>query len=357
MENADSMGASLTLLEDEPRMRWIPDRVLILAGRGGILIRPSRDGDAVPFSPRSRLWANEQIKTDTVKGTAAATDERAAHRNCALPLIGEFARACDQRPYIDAERVYIHDINNILSVIGGGLRLLERQHDPDARETIIERMHRAVERGTRLSRCLIDKGRVTQPDPRSFTCRGDLVSALETLEHALSSRSRLGAEICAELWEFSADPEQLYYALLNLCRNADGAMLSGGVVTISAINVPAAPCIPFGAVAITVADNGSGMSQEVLARAFDPYFTTKIAGIGSGLGLVQVARFVEEHQGAIRLESQLGIGTTVQMIFSRVQRDEDRTETPSLQDEGAASHRRKISYRPSQSGGSFYLDD
>lgn len=224
-------------------------------------------------------------------------------------------------------KVFVHDINNLLSVIGSGLRLLERQGDDDSREAIFERMRQAIARGAALSRSLLDAGRHSRAATRQSSSRADLAAAAETLGQALGERSRMEIEISSDLWEFNADPEKLYFALLNLCRNADAAMSGGGVVSICATNVDPLPAAPQGAVVITVADNGSGMSENVLSRAFEPYYTTKAAGDGTGLGLAQVREFVEQHGGAIRLESKTGLGTMVRMVFPRVL-SEARKDSP-----------------------------
>ena len=159
---------------------------------------------------------------------------------------------------------YIHDINNVLSMIGGGLRLLERQGDAASRETTFKLMRQAIDRGASLSRSLLDAGRQSGRPTNEFTSQAHLAAAMETLAHALGERIRMDVKISSDLWNFNADPEKLYFALLNLCRNADAAMSNGGLVSISATNVDPLPVAPQGAVVITVTDNGSGMSVDVL---------------------------------------------------------------------------------------------
>ncbi|NGO55169.1 ATP-binding protein [Allomesorhizobium camelthorni] len=147
-----------------------------------------------------------------------------------------------------------------------------------------------------------------------------LAAAAETLAQALGEDTVLDVEIDTDLWEFSADPEELYFALLNLCRNADAATPEGGVIAMSAINVDPFEGAPEGVVSVTVADNGTGMPEQVLSHVFEAYFTTKAAGQGTGLGLAQVREFVERNGGVIRVESEVGLGTIVRMIFPRLSR-------------------------------------
>lgn len=152
--------------------------------------------------------------------------------------------------------------------------------------------------------------RCFRPEPGNFCTLFDT--------HALSENMVMEIEVDPNLWDFSADPEELYFSLLNLCRNSDAAAPSGGLIAVSAQNVGPFAEAPGGAVAVTVADNGAGMPEEVLARAFDPYFTTKAAGKGTGIGLAQVREFVERSGGVVQVESKEGIGTAVRMIFPRL---------------------------------------
>jgi signal transduction histidine kinase len=126
------------------------------------------------------------------------------------------------------------------------------------------------------------------------------------------------SEIAPDLWNFNADPEELYFALLNLCRNSADAMPHGGVITVVARNVEPSSGAARGFVEIIVADNGEGMPEEVLSQAFNPYFSTKTAGCGSGLGLPQVQRFAVGRDGAVSIESNLGAGTLVRLFLPRV---------------------------------------
>lgn len=288
MQIAESTRVPSPRPESNPVIGVLSDEIVVLAERGGVAIGPGRG-----FSTFVR-----PVRHSSRQGSPART------RSVEIPLIGsdgeisgvlcrEIPLAERANPVTDSElqrlqeidevaKVFVHDINNVLSVIGGGLRLLECQGDAVAREVIFERMYRAVERGVRLSRSLLDAGRHPRPSTREFASQAHLTAAAETLGHALGERTRLEVEISPDLWEFSADPEQLFFALLNLCRNADAAMSCGGVVSIIATNVDPLPAAPQGAVVITVADNGSGMSEDVLSRAFEPYYTTKAPATARG---------------------------------------------------------------------------
>jgi signal transduction histidine kinase len=214
---------------------------------------------------------------------------------------------------------FAHDINNLFTVIGSGLRLLECQSDAASREAIVGKMQEAITRGALLSRQLLDAARPCPKSIDAFVAGTRLAAIAGTLDRALRPDITVRAEIPADLWAFSADPEELYFALLNLCRNSADAMPDGGVITVAARNVEPYPGAPRGFVEIVVADDGAGMSEEVRSRAFTPYFTTKPAGSGTGLGLPQVQRFAEGRGGAVSIESERGAGTLVRLFLPRMQ--------------------------------------
>jgi signal transduction histidine kinase len=139
-----------------------------------------------------------------------------------------------------------------------------------------------------------------------FVAGSRLAAIAGTLDRALRPDITVRTEIAPDLWDFNADPEELYFALLNLCRNAADAMPNGGTITVAARNVEPSSGAARGFVEIVVADDGEGMPEEVLSQAFTPYFTTKPAGGGTGLGLPQVQRFAEGRDGAVRMESEGG---------------------------------------------------
>jgi CheY-like chemotaxis protein len=130
-------------------------------------------------------------------------------------------------------------------------------------------------------------------------------------------------ELAAGLWSAMIDPTQIELVILNLAINARDAMEVGGTLLIRTENViaeaslsPEAP--PAGEfVVVSVTDNGSGMTDEVLACAFEPFFTTKAVGKGSGLGLSQVFGLAKQSGGGVTIETRLGEGTTIRIFLPR----------------------------------------
>ena len=156
---------------------------------------------------------------------------------------------------------------------------------------------------------------IQQNGHTDITTRRDFVAAAEDLRHDVGLGRSLHTEIAQDLSDFAADQEDLYFALLALCSNASAALQHNGVVVIFAKNSVPRPGASTGVVEIIVADDGSGMTDEVLRRAFDSNFTTKPVGQGSGLGLGQVQQFVQESGGAIEIKFEVGVGTAVRMLL------------------------------------------
>jgi signal transduction histidine kinase len=222
------------------------------------------------------------------------------------------------RAMADEAQLVVHDINNLLAVIGSGLRLLDCRSDAASRKAIVDKMQEAITRGAVLSRQLLDAAR---PRPKSIdgsVAGSHLAAIARTLDRALRPDITVRTEIAPDLWDFKADPEELYFALLNLCRNSADAMPEGGAITVAARNVEPSAGAARRFVEIVVADDGEGMPEEVLSQAFTPYFTTKAAGSGTGLGLLQVQRFAEGRGGVVCIESARGGGTLVHLFLPRV---------------------------------------
>lgn len=275
-----------------------------------------------------------------VSGVLCRVPPRRDTRGAVATRGREGARASeDVAPFV------VHDINNLLAVISNGLRLLERQSDAASRKAIVGKMQNAIARVALLSRQLLDAARPRLKSIGGFVAGSRLAALVGTLDQALRPDITVRAEIAPDLWDFNADPEELYFALLNLCRNAADAMPDGGAITIAARNVESSAAGGRGFVEIVVADEGEGMTEEVLSQVFTPYFTTKAAGSGTGLGLAQVQRFVEGRGGAVDIESKLGVGTLVRLFLPHVH----ATGLPS------SIVGTEIAYTPSPNGGVFHV--
>lgn len=216
-----------------------------------------------------------------------------------------------------------HDFNNVLQVVHGGTKLIERDPTNAARVLRLTSMVTdAASRGAAVTRRLLTFAR--QADLRAEPVDpGELLATMhEILQHTLGSGVEVRVELKPGLPALLADRGQLETVLVNLAANGRDAMGGAGVLTLSAVDetvpddgsaVLPAPIKPGAYVRLSIADTGEGMDEATLARASEPFFTTKPPGQGTGLGLAMARGFVEQSGGAMQIESALGVGTTVRL--------------------------------------------
>lgn len=217
-----------------------------------------------------------------------------------------------------------HDFNNVLQVINGNLELLKLlTAGNQPAQNRIAAAAAGVDRGAKLASHLLAFAR-RQPLQAVVLNAGELLQGMdELLRHSLGDLTSVQTVVADSLWNTTADPGQLENVILNLAINARDAMAGSGTVTLSARN--AGPgghtreCPEHDAggryVLIEVTDTGTGMPPEVLERVFEPFYTTKPAGQGTGLGLSMAYGFVKQSGGHIRLQSEVGQGTTVKVFL------------------------------------------
>ncbi len=210
-----------------------------------------------------------------------------------------------------------HDFNNLLTVVSGNLQLMEAglADHPELGE-IIESALRAVDRGAALTRKLLAFARRQRLMPREVATPQLLADLRQMLQRTLGERISISVECGDDVPAVFADPGELDAALLNLALNARDAMPRGGELRISAersVYAGDGELDPGTYVVFHVADTGAGMPPEVLARALEPFFTTKEAGKGNGLGLSMVYGFVKQSGGRVAIESAPGVGTRVDL--------------------------------------------
>ncbi|KVP93826.1 hybrid sensor histidine kinase/response regulator [Burkholderia ubonensis] len=208
-----------------------------------------------------------------------------------------------------------HDFNNFLVAILGNLELLlprlDGQHDA---QTMAERARRAAERASRLTRRLLAFARRQPLQAERVSVRAMLAEMLDLVEYSAGQRVTVVLEPAAEPLWVNVDRGQLENAVLNLTLNSAAAMPDGGTLTLAARREPAAdgaaaPC----AVVLSVTDTGCGIAPLLLDKVIEPFFTTKAAGEGSGLGLSSVYGFVRQSGGDLWIHSEVGRGTRVEL--------------------------------------------
>ena len=223
-----------------------------------------------------------------------------------------------------------HDFNNLLTVVIGNLVLaIGRVGDNPGTLPLLQGALQAAERGATLIQRLLAFGRKQQLDPRSVDLHCLVVGIEDLLRRTLGARIRLAISAKADLAPARVDANQLELAILNLTINARDAMLDGGILSIGLENGrpdrDPPPELPRGEyVVVSISDTGAGMDETTLSRAFEPFFTTKEIGSGSGLGLPMVQGFAARSEGAVRIRSKVGEGTTVELWLPRA--DESPSE-------------------------------
>jgi len=219
-----------------------------------------------------------------------------------------------------------HEFNDLLQVISGNLQLLSRvplSHDRASQW--IESAIGGVTRGAKLASSLLAFGRRQALEPKVVKI-GSVVAGMEhMLRHALGEPIDIEIIISGGLWNTFVDITQVETALLNLAINARDAMDGPGKLTIEVGNghLDELYCrhhvdvTPGQYVTLSVTDTGSGMPPEVMAHAFDPFFSTKPEGKGTGLGLSMIYGFVKQSGGHVKIYSEVGQGTTVKIYLPR----------------------------------------
>ena len=220
-----------------------------------------------------------------------------------------------------------HDFNNLLQVISSNLQLIDRMvgNNDRVRPRIANALS-AVHRGASLSSQLLAFSRKQPINPQPINAARVLQELEEMLRSALGEGVSVHVVVEPSLWNALVDRTQLENAILNLAINARDAMRDRGELSIELRNatVPAdpekaeAPLVsPGDYIEIRVIDTGAGMPPDVVEQAFEPFFTTKAVGQGTGLGLSMVHGFMKQSGGGARIESVMGVGTTVTLYLPR----------------------------------------
>ena len=218
-----------------------------------------------------------------------------------------------------------HDFNNIVTGMQGYAQLLADSipEDHPGREDLDE-IRKAGDRAAALTRQLLAYARRQLIEPRQVHVAELLHGLTGLLRRVIGESIDLQVVPRADLWPVRADPGQLEQVIMNLAVNARDAMPTGGRLviecenlTVGAADAPARDMVPGDYVAIAVTDTGEGMPPEVLERVFEPFYTTKPQGKGTGLGLATVDGIARQLGGAISAASSVGHGTTLRVFLPR----------------------------------------
>ncbi|HSI02244.1 MAG TPA: response regulator [Reyranella sp.] len=246
-----------------------------------------------------------------------------------------------------------HDFNNLLTVIIGNLETLHRALtsgaplDGDRLARSVDYAMRGAERAASLTQHLLAFSRRQPLDPKPVDLGRLVTSMSELLRRSLGEQIAIETVLAGGLWRVLVDSNQLEVSILNLAVNARDAMPNGGKLTIETANTYLdetyaamhSEVVPGQYVVVSITDSGVGMSREVQTRAFEPFYTTKDIGHGTGLGLSQVYGFVKQSGGHVKLYSELGMGTTVKLYLPRQLADDVAAAEPLQQVQAPRSQR------------------
>jgi len=218
----------------------------------------------------------------------------------------------------------VHDFNNLLAVFESGLTLLKKQlsgYPPNPKiEALFEELSNRAKNGKALTQQLLALSRQQPLTPDIVNVNERIESLSTLLRQALGRGVQIELKLDMALPPAHIDANQLDVAILNLAINARDAMNEQGLLTIetrhTAHGIEDTPA-SNSYICLTVRDTGCGMSKDVLAQVFEPFFTTKSEGKGTGLGLSQVYGFISQSGGHVRIESDVGKGTSVHLLLPR----------------------------------------
>jgi signal transduction histidine kinase len=219
-----------------------------------------------------------------------------------------------------------HDFNNMLTGIMGSLDLMRRRISAGRLEGLDRYMDAATTaagRAAALTHRLLAFSRRQTLDPKPVEINDLIRSMSPLIEQAVDERIDFKVVLAPDLPSGHIDPNQLENAILNLALNARDAMPDGGALTVETslvdlddAHVATRPGLSAGRyLMVAVSDSGVGMPPDVIEKAFDPFFTTKPLGEGTGLGLSMVYGFARQSGGAVRIHSQIGVGTSVKLYL------------------------------------------
>ena len=225
-----------------------------------------------------------------------------------------------------------HDFNNLLQVVSGNLQLLARDVAGNEKaEARLANAEAGVARGAKLASQLLAFGRRQTLEPKVVNVSRFVRGMDDMLRHALGEGVEIETIVGGGLWNSFVDPAQVENALLNLAINARDAMDGQGQLTVEVGNAFLDADYTLGHeeveagqyVMLAVSDTGCGMTPEIVEKVFEPFFSTKVEGKGSGLGLSMVYGFVKQSGGHVKIYSEPGEGTTVRIYLPRSLASED----------------------------------
>ncbi len=300
----------------------------------GVVVNIDREKQAEALLHHHRLLLEEQVaeRTEALARAAAELTAEMRRREEAQAALTH-AQKLEALGHLTGG--VAHDFNNLLSAILGSLDLISvRARDDERILRFANNARQAADRAAALIRQLLAFARREEPVPEAVNPATLMASVDELVRQAVGVGIKVHLDLGPDIWPVMVDVHRLEVALLNLAVNARDAMAGNGSLFLRARNEPGTGTpaqgetarhsrLPPGAnpsadyVVVSMRDTGPGMPPEILARATEPFFTTKARGHGTGLGLAMVQGFVEQSSGGMRILSEAGTGTTVELWLPR----------------------------------------
>ncbi|MGC8907897.1 MAG: PAS domain-containing hybrid sensor histidine kinase/response regulator [Desulfomonilaceae bacterium] len=282
-----------------------------------------KDGSTFPIEIRPRQWISggKQIRAVAIRDISERKNlERQLLHAQKMEAVGTLAGGI------------AHDFNNLLQAVIGFAEILMSRQQPGSRDLEdLRKIHTAGKRGADLVRNLLTFSRQVEPKKRPVDLNREVLEVHKLLSHSIPKTIQIVIRSRGHVNEIMADPSQVTQVLMNLAVNARDAMPDGGTLTIQTENVflddafvnshPEIDAGPY--VLLTVSDTGHGMDKQTLERIFDPFFSTKEVGKGTGLGLATVYGIVKQHGGHIECDSEPGKGTVFRIYFPALESEEE----------------------------------
>ena len=225
-----------------------------------------------------------------------------------------------------------HDFNNLLQVISANLQLMGRHAAGNEKiERRLASAEDAVRRGAKLAAQLLAFSRRQALEPKVVNVGHFVLGMEDMVRRAIGEAIEIETVVVTESWNALIDPTQIENAVLNLAINGRDAMNGNGKLTLTVTNVSLdtayarshADVAPGDYVKLAISDTGTGMTTEVMAQVFEPFFSTKPVGSGTGLGLSMVYGFIKQSGGHVEVQSRLGVGTTMALYLPRTEHNEE----------------------------------